>query len=128
MQRRLINWRNALKNQRIGGDLVFAIENKTIKITRGDSAVFTLDVKQNGEEYDYTNDEVKFTVKKNTNTDEILIQKTAHYGEDVMLEPEDTENLPYGDYVYDVQLKTDGGFVDTIITPSKFTVLPEVTF
>lgn len=128
MQRRLINWRNALKNQRIGGDLVFSISNKTIKITRGDSGVFTLTVKQGDSDYDYTNDTVIFTVKKNTNTDEVLIQKTIQYGEDVIIMPEDTRDLAYGDYVYDVQLTTVGGYVDTIITPNKFTVTPEVTF
>ena len=81
---------------------MFSIDNKTIKITRGDSGVFTLSVKQGDGDYDYTNDTVKFTVKKNTNTDEILIQKTVQYNSDVTILPEDTKNLPYGDYVYDV--------------------------
>ena len=69
-----------------------------------------------------------FTVKQNTYTSEILIQKQIRYGENVTILPTDTSNLSYGEYFYDIQLTTEGGFVDTVITPSKFIVTPEVTF
>ena len=112
---------------------MFAIINNDIKITRGDTGVFTLAIKNgntdNGNtDYDYSNDTVLFTVKQNTLTTDVLIQKTVRYGENVAIEPSDTANLSYGEYWYDVQVTTQGGIVDTVITPHKFRVLDEVTF
>ena len=107
---------------------MFQISGRVIKIVRGDTGVFTFDIQNEGEPYDYSNDTVLFTVKQNTETTDILIQKEIHYGENVTILPADTNGLAYGDYVYDIQLTTDGGFVDTVIVPSKFIVLPEVTF
>lgn len=107
---------------------MFSIVGTTIKITRGDTGIFTFDVMNEGAEYDYSNDTVLFTVKQNTLTTDILFQKQIRYGENVTILPADTDNLSYGEYVYDIQLTTEGGFVDTVITPSKFIVTPEVTF
>ena len=107
---------------------MFSINGNTIKITRGDTGVFTLTVKNGNADYDYSNDTVLFSVKQNTRTNEYLIQKTVRYGENVVILPADTQNLGYGTYVFDVQLTTDGGIVDTIITPSPFIVSEEVTF
>lgn len=106
---------------------MFQITGKTIKIVRGDTGIFTVNIMNGNTSYNYSNDEVIFTVKKNTVTDEILIQKTVRYGENVVIEPSDTNNLSYGEYIYDVQATIDG-MVDTVIMPSKFIVLPEVTF
>lgn len=106
---------------------MFSINGNTIKITRGDTGVFSFDVMNEGTPYDYSNDTVLFTVKQNTYTPDFLIQKQIRYGENVTISPADTENLVYGEYVYDIQLTT-GNFVDTVIPPSKFIVLPEVTF
>ena len=108
--------------------IMFKINNKTISITRGDTGIFTLTIKNGDNDYDYSNDTVKFTVKESTTAAEPLIQKTVVYGQNIVIEPSDTANLKYGDYVYDVQLTTSGGIVDTVIVPSKFVVLPEVTF
>lgn len=108
---------------------MFSIVGNTIKITRGDTGIFTLDI--NGGEYDYSNDSVLFTVKQNTLTADIIFQKTVTYGNAVIILPEDTRGLSYGEYVYDVQVTTSaesGSVVDTVITPSKFVVMPEVTF
>lgn len=100
-----------------------------IHIIRGDTGVFTLDVKTaQGQAYDYSADTVLFTVKRNTFDREPLIQKTVVYGENITILPSDCANLSYGTYYYDVQLTTAGGIVDTIIPPSKFIVEQEVTF
>lgn len=106
---------------------MFKINGKTIQITRGDTGIFTLALTSAGQPYDYSNDEVLFTVKRNVNTTEIVFQKTVVYGENVTIEPQDTASLSYGNYVYDVQV-TSGAVVDTVITPSVFEVLHEVTF
>lgn len=106
---------------------MFKITSNSIQITRGDTGIFTLALTSAGQPYDYSNDEVLFTVKRNTNTTEIVFQKTVLYGENVTIEPQDTATLPYGNYVFDVQV-TSGAVVDTVIPPSTFSVLPEVTF
>ena len=100
-----------------------------IFLTRGDSAIFTLTITDaNGDEYTPAEgDEITFTVKANTETRDILIQKDASSGK-IEIQPEDTENLEYGNYVYDVQLKKSDGYVDTIITPHEFRLEEEVTF
>lgn len=42
--------------------------------------------------------------------------------------PEDTSILEFGDYTYDVEIKTFDNDVYTIIPPSKFVLEPEVTY
>lgn len=108
---------------------MFKIIGNTINITRGDTGLFTLNITDgSGQPYDYSNDTVIFTVKSNVYTTDHLIQKTVRYGEIVTIQPEDTSNLCYGEYWYDVQVTTQSGIVDTVITPSKFIVRTEVTF
>ena len=107
---------------------MFKISNKTIQITRGDTGVFTLSINAGGQSYDYSNDQVLFTVKRNVNTAEILFQKTVEYNQPVIIEPECTKSLPYGTFTYDVQVTTQNGVVNTVITPHPFIVCPEVTW
>lgn len=107
---------------------MFGINGNNIEITRGDTGIFTLNLSADGQPYDYSDDTVLFTVKRNTNTNEIVFQKAVLYGENVTISPADTSSLPYGNYVYDVQVTTASGVVDTVIPPSTFAVLPEVTF
>lgn len=105
------------------------IERQKISMVRGDTGVFALNIKDaDGNDYDYSDDTVVFTVKTDTSSDTALFQKEVEYGEDVVIEPADTEDLPYGDYVYDVQVTTSDGVVDTVIQPNKFRLLEEVTF
>lgn len=108
---------------------MFRIFKNKIFLTRGDSAIFTLTITDtNGDEYTPAEgDEITFTVKANTETRDILIQKDASSGK-IEIQLEDTENLEYGNYVYDVQLKKSDGYVDTIITPHEFRLEEEVTF
>ena len=108
---------------------MFSISGTTISITRADTGIFTLDIANSqGQPYDYSNDEVLFTVKKNVYEKTALIQKEVQYGENITILPSDTEKLSYGAYVYDVQITTAGGVVDTVRPPSQFVILPEVTF
>ena len=108
---------------------MFKISGNTISITRGDTGIFSLNIKNaSGQDYDFSSDTVLLTVKKDTFTTDKVFQKTVTYGENITIAPSDTANLNYGEYVYDVQLTTAGGIVDTVIPPSKFIVREEVTF
>ena len=67
-------------------------ENNNITLTRGDSATIELAIKDDGMTYDYSNDLVQLTVKRNTVTEEIIFQKTFSSNV-IIIEPEDTSKL-----------------------------------
>ena len=112
-------------------------DDNTFEIVRGDSANFDIYLPIYDEEgkiigeYDLQpGDTLLFTVKKNTKTEEIIFQKS---GQNITINPSDTEEVPYGKYVYDAELTyaTSEGvepFVDTVIQPTEFRILDEVTF
>ena len=99
-----------------------------IKIIRGDSAEFDIKAydKETHEEYVLQEgDSVIFTVKKGPKSANALIQKEGPF---VEIEPEDTEDLSYGTYMYDVQLTYADGYKDTFIQNKEFKVLGEETW
>lgn len=98
-----------------------------ITLTRGDTAILTLTVKKNGNDYDFSDDLTQFTVKRNTVTSEIVFQKTFT-GTSIQIDPSDTKDLYYTDLKYDVQLITPDNEVYTVITPHDFIVAEEVNF
>lgn len=105
-------------------------ENNKFYITRGDSAkdINLGIVDADGNAYTPKGDEtILFTVKSSTSTEVHLIQKSI-VDSKFSIDPVDTESLAYGDYLYDVQLKMADGYTDTIIRPTLFRVLEEVTF
>ena len=108
--------------------MLYIDEDNNITLTRGDSAVLELSIKDDGMSYDYSDDLVQLTIKRNTVTNEVLIQKTFTSGV-VVIDPSDTKDLRYTDLKYDVQLiKNDGGGVHTVIPPRLFTIAEEVNF
>ena len=107
--------------------MLYVDNDNNIKLTRGDSASFDLSVKQGTETYDYSNDLVQFTVKRNTITEDVIIQKTF-IGGIISLTSSDTKNLFYGDLVYDVQIITPSNDVYTVIGPCIFELTDEVNF
>lgn len=98
-----------------------------IEMTRGDTLSLHIDLTDDtGEPYTLKEgDQLTFTVKKTTRDEKVLIQKT---GQDVLIEPEDTEPLKYGTYKYDAQLTLANGWVTTVIKPSDFVIQDEVTW
>lgn len=103
------------------------IEDNIIRLIRGDSAEFDIEILDlDGEPYELQDgDVVEFSVKENIYAKSPLIYKT---GTEISISPADTARLPYQRYVYDVQLTFADGSVDTIIPPTKFEILGEVTF
>lgn len=104
--------------------------DKTIKLTRGDTAYLTVDL-TNGQGIPYElkpDDILTFSVKRQPKTDvDCLIQKTITGENSFHLEPLDTKNLSFGKYKYDIQLTTSSGDVFTVIEPSTFEIMEEVT-
>ena len=104
---------------------------------RGDTFLFKFKLKdKNGEEIILGNtDRLYFTVKKNSKSTERAFQKTLAngivYGEDgyyhITITSDDTATLNYGDYGYDIELKTGSGVVKTLII-GTITLTDEFTF
>lgn len=113
---------------------MFKITNKEIYLTRGDNARMHVSAtdKITGDSYvPQDGDTVSFSLKKKVKDEEplIFIEQTDHTetGWYITFMPEHTNKLSFGDYLYDIQLITANGWVDTIIEPTKFTVAEEVT-
>lgn len=108
---------------------MYKVENDNVYITRGDSAVLNLSIEG------YTaqeGDTLTFSVKKNCNDAQPVIQKSIDTTEmTITIDHEDTANLEFGDYFYDVQLRRDNGekvTYHTVIIPHQFAVGAEVTW
>lgn len=112
------------------------INGKDIYVTRGDSQVITIihyDEDHNPVEFISGQDTVYFTVKTSAQTVQKAFQKTiinfTLEGEAVVqIDPEDTKDLRFGQYVYDVQWTQSNGTIITLVKPSKFIIEHEVTY
>lgn len=105
------------------------IRRNNIYLTRGDTLfVKVTPILSNGKEYTLKKgDVITFTVKKTTgDDDDILIQRTTENGI-INITPFETKQLDYGEYVYDCQLTTADGYVNTFVTPHALYVQEEVT-
>lgn len=106
------------------------IDDKTIKLTRGDTARLTvpiINLANNGEYTMESGDILYFTVKKTAKDSDFLFQKSVTGSNSIHIRPEDTADLSFGKYKYDVQLTTATGDVYTVIEPSAFEVMEEIT-
>ena len=105
------------------------IDGTTIRLTRGDTLRVSIALKDY-EGNDYTplqGDVIRFALKKRYEDQRPLIHKIID-NETLMLvlEPNDTKDLPFGDYVYDIEITFNDGTVDTFISEALFTLAKEV--
>lgn len=115
----------------------FSVIRNRISITRGDSAQITLTIRDRVTGKLFVpgpDDRLTFTVKRELSDEAPLVVKTLENGivcrEQeclLLLVPEDTAQLPFGAYRYDVELVLASGYTDTVIPPSLFLVTGEVT-
>lgn len=107
----------------------YSVRGTTITLTRGDTFRANLNiVDKNGIPYTpQPGDEIRFAMKKNYSAGEPLIFKNIPTDTLLLvIDPEDTKDLSFGSYVYDIQLTDSFGNVDTFITTSKFIITEEV--
>ena len=104
-------------------------EDNSIELTRGDTARLSVTVtNDDGEECDIRGtDTLTLSIKKKVKDSEALVTKMIIGSSTFHIEPKDTAGLPFGGYVYDVQMTTAEGDVYTVITPSEFKIAEEVT-
>lgn len=116
-----------------------SVSGKTIKLTRGDTLCLKVNIMKDGEPYEVqTGDVVRFALKRNKikadksgySDEEPLILKELELNEEnnliLLLNPEDTKQLPFDTYVYDIEIKFADGSVDTFIDKATFKVTEEV--
>lgn len=109
---------------------MFKINNGTHKIilTKGDTASILVQVyDEDNKEYQIkTSDVITMTIKKTANSEPVLIKYTD-VNNYITLFPEDTDNIPEGLYVYDIQLKTVDDYIYTIVPTSFLELATEVS-
>lgn len=104
------------------------ISGDTISLTRGDSLILTVSLEKDGEAYiPQDGDKIRFAMKKDISDKDCLILKDIDMNTmRLQIDPEDTKNLSFGSYIYDIELTTSDGFVDTFIGPATFKITKEV--
>ena len=110
--------------------MLYINDDCTIRLTRGDTARLSVPIKNSVNDNEYTmesDDILYFTVKKTAKDSEPLFQKVSKGSNAFYIEPKDTEGFLFGKYKYDVQLTTASGDVYTVIEPSTFEVMEEIT-
>ena len=107
----------------------YSISGTTITLTRGDTMAARVSItKSDGELYvPVEGDKIRFAMKEKYTDEEPLIVKDIPIDTmELLLNPEDTSNLNFGKYVYDIQLTKANGVVDTFITKAVIRITEEV--
>lgn len=102
----------------------------SIRLTRGDTAKLTVKLKYKDSNDSYVvrpTDKFTLTIKKSVKDVDPLVQKVVVGFNSITIDPEDTRDLAFGKYKYDVQLNTADGEVYTVIEPATFEVAEGVT-
>ena len=109
------------------------VKGTTVTHTRGDTANLLVTIMKelpDGTKEPYIpeeGDEVRFALSDHYDDDNPLILKDIPIDTMVLhLDPEDTEPIEFGEYVYDIQLTTSDGYVDTFIERAKWKLTEEV--
>jgi hypothetical protein len=109
---------------------MYKIEGNHITLVRGDTFVADLEI-YNPDMTVYTpdtGDVIDFAMKRTVADRKPLIKKTISTSElKLIINPEDTKNLEFGNYLYDITLTKQNGTVDTFIPVSTFTLAMEVS-
>lgn len=111
------------------GNKMLNINGSDIQLTRGDTAYIGLSITHDdGTPYTRVEgDRLLFTVKKSYNSDYEFLEKELS-DMAITIAPEDTQEMDYGNYWYDVELTTADGAVFTVIGPARFILREEVSF
>lgn len=108
-----------------------------LQIIRGDTKFYKFQRKRkhDGSVITELPDKMYFTIKYDYNIDDVILQKTLdngiEYNEEesyyyITINPEDTNNLPYGKYVYDIEIIKNG--IKQTISIGEILIANEVTF
>lgn len=102
-------------------------EEQNIELTRGDTGFFTISLTAN-DNTDYSpqeGDTLRFAMSKTYGGETLILKDIPTDSLILEIEPEDTKDLAFGKYVYDIEFKDSAGHVSTIIL-ANFTITKEV--
>lgn len=105
------------------------LNDNTIKLTRGDTAYLEVPLEFEDTKEPYVmqpEDTLTLGLKKGLKDVECCVRKTVSGTNIFKLVPEDTADLAFASYKYDVQLDTADGDRFTVINNATFLILPEV--
>lgn len=105
------------------------ISGTRIELTRGDTMRVHIDLTyQSGTAYTpAAGDSIRFAMKKRYKDETCVILKDIPIATMILeLDPEDTKDLGYGEYVYDIQMTFANGDIDTFIDKAMFVLTEEV--
>lgn len=107
----------------------YSVSGTTITLTRGDTFMADISINKQ-DDTPYTpveGDSVRFAMKSSYEDTEPVLVKNIPIGTlKLVIEPDDTKKLPFGQYVYDVQITKASGEVDTFITKARLKLTEEV--
>lgn len=107
----------------------YAVSKTTITLTRGDTFKATVNITDsNGDTYiPQDGDTIRFAMKSKYTDAEPLIVKNIPIDTLLLkIDSADTKELVFGEYVYDIELTTAEGDVDTFITKATLKLTEEV--
>lgn len=107
--------------------MLYIDEDQNITLTRGDTGFFEISLQSsNGEAYTpQEGDRLRFALGKSWGKDTILVKEIPLDTCVLEIEPEDTKELPFKTYKYDIEFTDSLGHVSTIIL-GDFIVSKEV--
>lgn len=111
--------------------MIIVDSQKNISMTRGDTFAKILSLKKDGEVYEpQDGDVIRFNMSKGYkgNHDYILLIQKVIPNDTLLwkLEPNDTSDIPYGRYNYDLEITYADGTVETFLNDRKFSLTKEV--
>lgn len=113
-----------------------SVKKNAITLTRGDTLRVKVDIFRDGESYQPVEGEsVRFALKHPqmnqdasdyTDVEPLVLKEVPIDTMVLQLDPEDTKELGFGSYVYDMEITFEDGTVDTFIPASTFKLTAEV--
>lgn len=109
----------------------YRIDGTTIYLTRGDTFEACVEAilpeSDAGPYIPVEGDKIRFAMKADYEDPEPLLVRDIPIDTMLLvLDPDDTKKLPFGKYVYDIQLTYANGKTDTFITKAKLRLTEEV--
>lgn len=114
---------------------MYKVEGTTVTMTRGDTVIIQVGIKEGNTDYTpQAGDSVRFALKGEMNlkgtdfkdTEPLIVKTIPNATLLLQLDPEDTKNLPFGTYTYDIEITFADGKVDTFIPEATLIIAPEV--
>lgn len=114
---------------------LYRVDGTTITMTRGDTVILQVGIKQGDTPYTPAEgDVVRFALKSQLNgqgtafreSTPLILKTIPNETMILQLDPQDTKNLPFGVYTYDIEITFANGIVDTFICDSTLILAPEV--